>query len=352
MTILRFLFFLIASQSILGCGGESSNQPKKITGLQLEVSARTFPEGQFFDITAYTVLEDGSIQSNTRISDWVSSSPNIASITELTNNSVRIYTSGVGDVSITASYQQLNASLSFAITPPEIVDVEIELELRLLDSIAKGAYFRLYAIGELTNQGKTDITDQVQWSTSHPEILQIIEKNDVLNLKGENFGSAAITARLGGFDYEKEFTVLDIQALDTNVANFLFFDSDFGADDLQYSAYSVSNFPLENKLKLNIYNESLELINESTITENLGELGIRFIKVAANSDSNSATQAVTAYTTLNELFVTTFINNNWTAPIPIDSGESEGTGFTEAVDIKMDESGNALLVWSRFDQGF
>ncbi|TWX55678.1 hypothetical protein [Colwellia hornerae] len=356
MHILRIISLLTVSLFLMSCGGggesNSSNTVAFVESLKLEASSLSNPKGRFFDITAEVRLSDGTKQSDALITNWVASDPSIVTITKLTDRSVRINTNNTGSVEITATHRGVSASVSLTITPAEIENVVVELRLRLRDSIAKGANFEIHAIGMSTDHLAVDLTNQVQWSTSESQILQIIEVNDIVNLKGENFGTANVVATFEGIDYIKEFTVSKIQALATKVENFGAFDSAIGEDGLQYSAWFENNFSLDDKLKLAIYNDSLELIDETTMFDNTDGLGIRVLKVAANSGLNSPTQAIVAYTTIDGLYVTTRTNSNWSAPITMASGNTGRQSISEAIELKLDESGNALLLWEFNSQGY
>lgn len=160
--------------------------PAALTSIAVDPPQASLPVGANQQFIATGTYTDGSHQDLTRHATWRSSAPEVASVTPsglATGNSA-------GNGNISASFTGIAGLGAITVTNAALISVDVFPDAA---SIAAGNKQRFTAIGNYSDGSQTDLTRQVAWTSSAPEIATI---NPLGVAKGKVPGKGTITAAL------------------------------------------------------------------------------------------------------------------------------------------------------------
>jgi hypothetical protein len=184
-----------------GCGGGgSSTDPgpeSKLVSLQVVPGQSSVAKGTTQQFQATGSYSNGSSRDLTSFAHWQSANPKVASIT-----SAGLATGlGVGTGTITASMGSTNGSASLTVTAATLTAIAVSPAQA---SIPAGRTQPFTATGTFSDGSLQDITANVSWASSAPEVA-VISPSGLATAK--KLGSATITAALNGLKDTSALTV-------------------------------------------------------------------------------------------------------------------------------------------------
>ncbi|MEW6279599.1 MAG: Ig-like domain-containing protein [Candidatus Eremiobacterota bacterium] len=153
--------------------------------------------------TALGQLSDGSTQDLTVTVTWSSSAPGVASI-----NGAGLATAlSAGATNITATFQALNASTNFTVTPVPLVSIAVTPTPAALPI---GGTVQLTATGTFADGSTQDLSGSVVWASSNASVA-MVGATGLVTAVGA--GPANITATLGAISGQVAVTVQQLKVV-------------------------------------------------------------------------------------------------------------------------------------------
>jgi trimeric autotransporter adhesin len=172
-----------------------------LSNLQITPDAPTVAKGRTLAFTATGVFSDGSNQDLTPQVTWASATASIAGI-DVTGLATA---TAPGTSVISATFGAISASTIMTVTNAELVSIVIEPNN---PSVARGSQQSFTARGTFSDAGNQDITDQVLWTSSDPNIATISNADGSHGLaSSSNVGTSTIAAALGNVSANTTLTV-------------------------------------------------------------------------------------------------------------------------------------------------
>ncbi|HEY0255454.1 MAG TPA: Ig-like domain-containing protein, partial [Kofleriaceae bacterium] len=138
-----------------------------LQNLTFASSSMTVPRGLTVPIIATGVYSDGSIADLTSSVSWTSSAPAVASVSALLANAGLVTGVGQGTATITASLGGKSATTNVTVTAAILSAIQLP---NLPVNVPKGLAVPVIATGVYSDGSLVDLTAQVSWSSSAPQI--------------------------------------------------------------------------------------------------------------------------------------------------------------------------------------
>ena len=136
---------------------------------------------------------------------WTSSDTSVASISNADGTRGLAKALTEGTTTISASFMTLTGSATFAVTPAELVTVEVTPATA---SIPLGAVQQYVATGIFTDGSTQQLTDSVTWSAADPDVIDISNADGNAGLAvASNVGETQIRAAVGDISGSTSATV-------------------------------------------------------------------------------------------------------------------------------------------------
>ncbi|WP_426503572.1 lipoprotein adhesin LigA [Leptospira interrogans] len=172
-----------------------------LSQIQVTSNNLNIPLGKKQKLTATGIYSDNSNRDISSSVIWNSSNSTIANIQ---NNGI-LETADTGIVTISASSENIIGSVKLIVTPAALVSISVS---PTNSTVAKGLQENFKATGIFTDNSNSDITDQVTWDSSNPDILSISNASDSHGLASTlNQGNVKVTASIGGIQGSTDFKV-------------------------------------------------------------------------------------------------------------------------------------------------
>ncbi|WP_016750243.1 lipoprotein adhesin LigA, partial [Leptospira kirschneri] len=172
-----------------------------LSSIQVTSNSPNIPLGKKQKLTATGIYSDNSNRDISSSVIWNSSNSTIANIQ---NNGI-LETADTGIVTVSASRGNINGSIKLIVTPAALVSISVS---PTNSAVAKGLQENFKATGIFTDNSNSDITDQVTWDSSNPDILSISNASDSHGLASTlNQGNVKVTASIGGIQGSTDFKV-------------------------------------------------------------------------------------------------------------------------------------------------
>ena len=142
--------------------------------------------GKTKQLTAMATYSDASTQDITASAAWSTSSPNVVNVSG--SGLVTAQTPGTAPVKATSG--AITGSTMITVSPLTLVSIAIAPPN---PSIPKGETQQLMATGSYNDGSTQDITSQVSWSNTAPNVVGL-SGSDPINLTAQNLGTATLTA--------------------------------------------------------------------------------------------------------------------------------------------------------------
>jgi hypothetical protein len=177
---------LLAATAVSACSqtdGMSPTAPTTGTVVSLSLSAAPMSNG-VIQVSAISHFTDGTTQDVTRTSQWDTSNPQIASVSQ----QGIVTPLGTGDVDVHATYVGITGTTHLSVAPPAVTSVVIA-------GAAASGSFQLTATATRANNSSANITSAAIWSSSDPHIALVSSIGFVTVLAD---GAVDITATFEG----------------------------------------------------------------------------------------------------------------------------------------------------------
>jgi putative lipoic acid-binding regulatory protein len=149
----------------------------------------SIPLGSMYHFTATGIFEDEIDDDLTDKVTWSSSDITVARVSNDIPNKGLVNAVSVGTSFIRATFQNKTGSSKLTVRSPDLISILISPDVY---AIEKGETKQLYATGYYTNSTDKDITNDVIWMSSKPDIIRVI--NGLI--EGLASGQAEISASL------------------------------------------------------------------------------------------------------------------------------------------------------------
>ena len=157
-----------------------------LEGLVVQPPSLSLPQGLSSEVAVFGVYSDGSTLPLDDQVDWTSANAQVVAWDG------RVYTNGVGQTQLTASFQGREVQLPVNVGPAQAVDLRIA---PLERTIAAGTSTSFEAIVTFTDGLQRDVTDDVAWTTSDSEVATISQEGVATSyVEGETYVQASFTA--------------------------------------------------------------------------------------------------------------------------------------------------------------
>ncbi len=124
--------------------------------------------GNNLELQALGHYSDGSLRDLTDDVSWTVSDPALAHITTLDSPRGRLTALASGTVTVTATLNTISGSADFLLHEAQVLTLTIE---GADGPVSAGSELTLRALAQLEDGSQEDLSDQVQWSSSAPEVL-------------------------------------------------------------------------------------------------------------------------------------------------------------------------------------
>jgi uncharacterized protein YjdB len=185
-------------------GSVSASDTITVSGSSL-VSIAVLPSnpavinGKSKQLTAMATYSDASTQDITASASWSTSSPSVVNV----SGSGLVTAQAPGTAPVKATSGAVSGSAMITVSPLTLVSIAIAPPN---PSIPKGETQQLVATGSYNDGSAQDITSQVSWSNSAPNVAGL-SGADPINITGQNLGTATLTATSGSISGSTNVTV-------------------------------------------------------------------------------------------------------------------------------------------------
>ena len=141
-----------------------------LTELTISPANTSIPTGLSQRFSASGLYSDGSIQDLSTQVTWISDNKASAIIDNITTLEGTAHSLSEGDVTISATRDNITDSTNLKVTSAQLNNIEIQPSKQ---TVAIDFSMPIKAIGHYTDGSKLDITDIAEWSASTPRILNL-----------------------------------------------------------------------------------------------------------------------------------------------------------------------------------
>lgn len=184
------------------CEGKKASAPIRVIGTLtgLEVDPVTYGADALEDkkFRAWGQYSDGSEKDVTKLAQWTSSNPQVASVDNVLDPG-RVTALGTGSSTITAKYRTFEASGQLTVGAG-LVSMFVVPDTK---TVRGSDYLKLRAKGEDAEGQIVDVTKRVVWSSTNTQVARVSnrEGEQGLTFGGAKEGSAQIVASLPGTSF-------------------------------------------------------------------------------------------------------------------------------------------------------
>lgn len=188
-------------------------RPPTLTNLLIIPTSATMAVGDTRSFTAQAVFSNNTTLDVTAQAAWVSTSPNVATVSNAagTKGSVVAVAAGTSSIQVTYSGRTATAQVTVA----RITGIQIRItnltnvpNIPFVPPLTVGQTFQFYAMAQFSNGTTQDVTALATWSSSNPSVLFA---NDSGAAKGQvtaiSRGTAQVRAAYQGFNAQQNVTV-------------------------------------------------------------------------------------------------------------------------------------------------
>jgi hypothetical protein len=166
--------------------------PETVTALTITPAAPVVAKGLTGQLTVSGVFSDATTQDLTFDATWASSDPAVATVSDLSASKGLVQARNEGTASISATFGGIGGSAGLTVTAAALQTITVSpANPTLLSQSARG----FQATGFYSDGATADITAQVAWSSSRPDIAAVAAGGTAKTLVP---GTTVITAGLDG----------------------------------------------------------------------------------------------------------------------------------------------------------
>ena len=170
--------------------------PAPLISIAVTPATASIPNGTAEAFVATGNYADNSTQILTTAATWSSSATGVATVSNATGSNGLASSKGIGNSTITASYQGVSGTASLAVTAAVLQSIVVTPSNR---SIANGTNEPFIATGTYTDGTTRDLTTTATWTSSSPSIATISNSVGSVGIAhGVALGSTTITATHNG----------------------------------------------------------------------------------------------------------------------------------------------------------
>jgi hypothetical protein len=204
-----------ATKSGISGTSRATVTPAVLASVAIEPASPGAAAGRTQQLTAFGTFTDGLIKDLTGQAVWSSDTSAIATVD---NDADKGLVSAVakGSAEITARVNGIPGSTTFTVTDAVLVSIQVT---PIAPTIITGTTQPFIARGTFSDTSTQDLTTQVLWESSDPDIAEISNADPTRGLAtGKAAGTVTITATLDGIDGTRRLTVSDATVVDIQLA--------------------------------------------------------------------------------------------------------------------------------------
>ena len=198
---------------IAGCGGGGGGGGSAIvksdlpilTTIEVTPTNPAIAVGTTQRLTATGIYSDGTKSDVTVAVTWSIPSPNIATVSNLTDSNGIVTAVAPGSIVITATSGSISGTTTLTVTGATLVTIQLSPAAA---SVARGTNQQFTAVGIFSDNSKQDLTLNVSWSSSNQAIATIGNLPAAMGLAATGgVGTTTIAATLGAVSGSTTLTV-------------------------------------------------------------------------------------------------------------------------------------------------
>ncbi|MBX5484600.1 MAG: Ig-like domain-containing protein [Myxococcaceae bacterium] len=184
-----------------GASAEAALEVTAAVVAQIDVDppSPSLAHGTDVALHATAVFTDGHTADVTGAAEWTVSDPSIIAVAD-----GRLYGLAPGAATLSARFEQVVAKAQVTVTAAELEGLSLTPPLAVL---ARGAHVRFTAVGHFTDGSVEDLSAQAIWSSSSPDVAELVPQVRPGEVAANAVGEARIHARVDGFEAEAPVTV-------------------------------------------------------------------------------------------------------------------------------------------------
>lgn len=175
-----------------------------LTSVAIEPPSPSAAAGRTRELTALGTFTDGQVKDLTSQAVWASDTPAIATVDNDTAKGL-VGAVATGSAQISATVNRITGSATFTVTEAVLVSIQVT---PITPSITAGTTQQFIARGTFSDTSTQDLTTQVLWESSDPDIADISNADPTRGLaSGKARGAVTITATFDGTPGSTSLTV-------------------------------------------------------------------------------------------------------------------------------------------------
>ncbi len=183
----------------------SAPAPAQLTAIVVDQARPRAALGRIARLTATGRFSDGTTRDLTGEVTWESQDAAVATISNASASRGLAATRKVGTARVTATMGEIRGEVELGVTPATLVSLAID---PTNPSVASGGIQQLTATGTFSDATTQNLTDEVTWLSSNPEVAQV---SNACGSRGQATaiaaGTATVTASLGAIQGATVLTV-------------------------------------------------------------------------------------------------------------------------------------------------
>jgi hypothetical protein len=144
---------------------------ENVASLAITPSSTSIAQGTQAKFTATATLTGGATQDISSSAAWTTSSPSVATVSNITTSAGSAFGLAAGTATINASLDGKTSSAQLTVTGSKMTSISIAPTAP--QDIALGAIQQYRAIATFSDSTTQDLTDQMAWSSSDPSVAVI-----------------------------------------------------------------------------------------------------------------------------------------------------------------------------------
>jgi uncharacterized protein YjdB len=183
---------LTAAMGNISATFELTISPATVTALSITPAAPSLARGSTSQLAANGAFSDGTKQDLTFDANWLSSAPDVATVSDDSGSKGLVRAIAAGTATITATFDSAVAPTLLTVTTPVLQSIAVSPANPAILSLSKVPF---KASGTYSDGSTADISSQVAWSSSNTGFATIDTAGAVKTLVP---GTTSITAKLAG----------------------------------------------------------------------------------------------------------------------------------------------------------
>lgn len=186
-----------------------------VTSLTISPAAPSVSKGLTTQFTAKGTFSDATLQDLTFDATWASTAPGVASVSDASSSKGFTRALAVGTASITATFDGVTGTTPLTVTEVLLQSISVSPASASILNLSSRNF---QAVGHYSDGTSTDISGQVSWSSSRPEIATIATSGTV---KAVAQGTTSISASMNGISSPSSLKVTggNLTAINLSLAN-------------------------------------------------------------------------------------------------------------------------------------